>query len=393
MPITYPYDEVPAGYTAEAVAEGDTAKVISREFVSSDDPQLLISRLEGYPSILLRRVPPYGVDPSEVSRMLAVIRRDKTVTLYLNEELDLRSVVRLKRAVGAGQPVYEDDVADIESVSFFNIDIPPDAGIVLVFSVGWRRGLFYDFVPLADEGELRNYDLERVVANYTTYLKYQHLFQLSDDEVDYMLEKQWFPFITLKKATLKKLIEAIRDRGNPDYLVPRLVEQVNAEAASMLERWKNNPPITPHIELLKTAIERFREGDYVSAASIIYPRIEGVMREIHGSSGKGGRPTQSTLVDSVFEAKRALWSEYSLLLPTLFYRYLKAVYFAPFEPGAPSPLSRNSISHGVASSTTFDSKAAAMGLLTLDQIFYYLPVAVGPTNGRVQSDDDDDASS
>jgi hypothetical protein len=66
--------------------------------------------------------------------------------------------------------------------------------------------------------------------------------------------------------------------------------------------------------------------------------------------------------------------EYSLLLPIRFSKYLQDVYFAGFDPNQPTPVSRNSIAHGVADPQDYSLKASTIGLLTLDQIFYFLPI-------------------
>lgn len=40
--------------------------------------------------------------------------------------------------------VIMDDIVDITSAEL-GVEVPPDAGVVIVFSWGWRKGLFYDF--------------------------------------------------------------------------------------------------------------------------------------------------------------------------------------------------------------------------------------------------------
>jgi hypothetical protein len=65
--------------------------------------------------------------------------------------------------------------------------------------------------------------------------------------------------------------------------------------------------------------------------------------------------------------------KYSRLLPQKFVEYIEQIYFANFVPGVPTPVSRNTVSHGVASAADFSLKAATIGLLIIDQIFYHLP--------------------
>ena len=57
----------------------------------------------------------------------------------------------------------------------------------------------------------------------------------------------------------------------------------------------------------------------------------------------------------------------------MFRKYMEQAYFASFEPGVTPVLSRNSVGHGVASAADFNEKGACLGLLILDQLFYFLP--------------------
>jgi len=68
-------------------------------------------------------------------------------TVYLNE-LDLRASVRASRPIEAGEPVTRDDFVDVERLEI-GVQVPKDVGALFIFSVGWRKGLFYDFGPVA----------------------------------------------------------------------------------------------------------------------------------------------------------------------------------------------------------------------------------------------------
>ena len=45
---------------------------------------------------------------------------------------------------------------------------------------------------------------------------------------------------------------------------------------------------------------------------------------------------------------------------------------AKFDPRSPKDLSRNTVSHGVAPVEKFSLKSSLIGLLILDQLFYYM---------------------
>src|SRR2546423_116208 len=87
MPHQITLDSVPAGYVVESSSEErpGLTKIVVREFTSSEDGELLISRLEGIPSDLIARMPSGTVAPSSVDHFVAIIRDDRKATVYVNE--------------------------------------------------------------------------------------------------------------------------------------------------------------------------------------------------------------------------------------------------------------------------------------------------------------------
>jgi hypothetical protein len=156
-------------------------------------------------------------------------------------------------------------------------------------------------------------------------------------------------------------------------LLPKIHDAIVNLLPQMLARWSNNQLFKPHIDLLSHAAEEFREGDYVSAVAIMYPRIEGLLRSVHQSLGVEERATQRALTGRLIEARKGDSHGFSWLLPEMFQKYLDEAYFAHFEPGKPARMSRNSVGHGVADAADFNQKAACIGFLVLDQLFYFLP--------------------
>jgi hypothetical protein len=62
-----------------------------------------------------------------------------------------------------------------------------------------------------------------------------------------------------------------------------------------------------------------------------------------------------------------------VLLPERFRQYLTRVYFREFDERTGFlPLSRHTVSHGISKPEDYDFLAAAIGFMTVDQLFYYL---------------------
>ena len=103
---------------------------------------------------------PDAVKQSQVDNMLAIIQGNGDVIVYLNE-LVLRVVARSTGPIEEGANIDEDDVADIESLEL-GVDIPDNAGLLFLFSVGWRKGLFFDYGPIYHEP--RTYDVGAILG-------------------------------------------------------------------------------------------------------------------------------------------------------------------------------------------------------------------------------------
>jgi hypothetical protein len=365
--------QLPAGIAVEDgfPAEGKLLKIAIREFSSSEDGDAFIRRLEGLPNQLLMMVSA-TMNPSTVDHLVAIIRTDRTARVFINE-CNVFVRARVNRSFKAGEPAFESDFVDIDSLIFEGVEFPVDAGVVCVFSAGWRKGLFLDLGPLGPEHEPRAYDVPKQLGSYMAYLRSQGVFHLVQDDWDYLIERQWFPFVSLSPQVRLKLVRFARGRLPLDALLPEAKAAVIPCLPQMLERWRASNFCRPHFDLLAHATRRFEDDDYMSCTAIVYPRIEGLMRTLHQSLGSDEKATQKNLTSTVISARAAEHHDFNLLIPDMFRRYLDDAYFASFKPGQPSTLSRNSVGHGVAAPEQFDEKAALMGLLTLDQLYFFLP--------------------
>lgn len=374
MPFEITLDAPFAGYAMEDATgiEGHPSKIAVREFTSSDDGELFVSRLEGIPRIILSKLPADArISPSTLDHLLAIIRPDLRCTVYVNE---LQPVGKLQSLndIQEGQAVTENDVADITEFSFENVDVPEDAAVVCVFSAEWRKGFFFDVTPLGPGSPLRDYDLWKLLGSYYAYLTNHSVFNLTEEQWDHLVASEWFPFISLPKDLLRTLVGRARGSGNLDILVPQIATAVEQLLPRMLDRWAASPIFAPHIELLRHAAQEYSSADYVSAVAIVYPRIEGLLRSIHAALGIEDFG-QAALAGRLIEIRKGELHPYSWLLPHQFQAYFEKSYFGNFTPGSTAKISRNSVGHGVAEFKDFDQKHAAVGFLILDQLYYLVP--------------------
>jgi hypothetical protein len=373
MPFEIKFENTPAGVCLEAVRGGGTAKVRAIEFVSEEDGDTLVERLEAFGSDILGRLPGSPpIQPNQVQHLLAVIRRDGTATVYLNE-LKTHGRVQVKREIAKGDFVFADDIADVHRLEFEGVTIPKDAGIVYIFSVGWRRAIFYDFVPLLpkDNCKDREYDVATAFAQFFAYMMFQHRFKITEQAWQTLFDGQWFPFITLKDSTIRNLIGHASSAWPLDDLSEAIAAEVKQLVPTILARWRKTASFADHIKILEQATERYLACDFVSTTALVYPRIEGLMRSHQMLTDPGAQATQKGLSGSAVKAAENERHPSTPLLPGRFRQYLESVYFASFNPTDPKiKVSRNSVGHGVAAAEEYSLKSATISLLIVDQLCY-----------------------
>jgi hypothetical protein len=372
MPFEITFENIPVGVNVEAVRGGGMAKVRAMEFVSEEDGDTLIERLEAFGSDILARLPiTPPLQPSQVQHLLAIIHRDKTATVYVNELINV-GMVQPKRSFEKGDAVFLDDIADVHRLAFQGITIPRDAGVLFIFAIGWRRALFYDFLPLLPQNnEDRQYDIEAQFGQLYAYLMFQMRLKITEQQWGSLFEGQWFPFITLKDASIRNLVSYAGNGWPLDDLVDAIAQEVNDSAPKMLARWKTAPSFVDHMSFFEKAVEHYLNRDFISTAAIVYPRIEGLMRSHQTQVDPNAPASQKGLSGSATRKAESERHASTPLLPTKFRDYLQTVYFADFNPNDPKiKVSRNSIGHGVASAAECSLKAATVGLLIADHLCY-----------------------
>lgn len=360
MPFEVTFDNLPAGVSMTAVRRGETATVLMTEFVSTEDGQQFVDRLEGFVDSALRLIPESKQPlPSQIDHMLVIVRPDRSATIYVNE-LAISGRIRAARAIKKGEAIGLDDMSDIVELDI-GIDVPADAGVMFLVSQRWRRGLYYDWRPLApDSCQQRTEDLRVVFAQMFAHLIFQEFHSLTEDDWRGFFAEQWFPFKSLKRNILLKMRSHVRAGWGIDELLPEIIEQVKASIDSWVETWAQDDIFSVHAQVFAQARDHLLNGDHLSATHLIYPHIEGILRT---SMQKGVvKPNQKTMAEHA--SKTLAHLPRSLLLPRHFTRYLEDIYFADFDPDEPdAKVSRNTISHGVASLEQCNEKAAVIGFL------------------------------
>lgn len=372
------FEKMPAGYSVNSARSGENVTVCLRDFVSSEDGDELITKLEGLPQQILSMVShPILILPSAVHTLLAIIRKNKTATVYLNEVKPIEHI-RPKISCKKGELITSNHILDMGRIEFQDVDIPGDAGVVYVFSIGWRKGFFYDLFPLHDkEGKPRDYDLEERIGSLYSYLIFQERFKIDETTWRNFFVQRWFPFVYLDNDLLREMISHAREGWQIDDLLPKISANVKRLLNDSPLTAKTAPAFAEHSEILTTAIERYLAADYISCASILYTRIEGLLRSFYSVSGDTSQFSTSKISKVAVNHHQASRITNSLLLPAKFNEYIDTVYFANFSPGSAPYVGRHSVAHGEARSDDFSLKSTTIGLLIVYQLSLFFSDGAG----------------
>lgn len=372
MPHELQLTNLPGGIAAEAAKGGETAMIQVAGVATSEDGEVLIRYL-GFAGELIDQLRKIGHDHrcSQIDNFLAIIRRDRSATVYVNE-LHLVSKIRIARACEAGEAIYKDDIIDITETRLGELDVPDDVGVICVLSQGWRKAVLFDFAAFAGDSAGRYFDIWPTLGQLVARLTFQERFSLSEADWKQMFACRWFPFGGLRNSTIESLIGHVRAGWGATELLGEMREQMLGKVDSFLESWRKKQQFSNHIQFFETAVERFKADDYLSCISIVFPRIEGVLRSHHIVVSPASKRSQAAL--SAEAVASISDNPHSLLLPLKFEQYLREVFFASFDDrDSYIPVNRNSAGHGVANADDYTLETAILGLLILHQLFYCFP--------------------
>lgn len=364
---------LPVGRALASARFGEFIPVETEGFLSSEDGDALHTFLDEISGTFLARVPEERrPDEASVRHLLAVVHQDGKCVVHVNE-LEFTAQVRARERVDAGSPVLAHQVADVVRFEPEGVELPDDVGFVLVFSLGWRRAAYFDYRPLASRGPILR-DPGARLGPLFGYLLFLQRLKLDDVTWSAFMNSDWFPFIGLADGTVSTMIRHAQSGWDLAELVPRAKEDARQAIRQVREVVADHPVFREHTATVAAALRHFEAGDYLTAASMLYPRIEGILRSHHALTSPGTAPRRSRdLAEAIAPDADEDNGVPRLLLPQRFRQYLNKRFFAGFDPITPSGVSRNTVAHGVAPEAELDMKAATIAVLTLHQLAFLIP--------------------
>lgn len=364
-------DMAPVGFATEDCAPGGTSvKVLSRGFLTPDDGQILYTYLDQIGGMYLtEQLAKRGLGSYIVHNFLVNVTDGVNARVYVN--FRTHKSVMPKRSVKGGQVVYGDDIAHLREVGFPQFPMPTEGAIVYSFREGWRQALYFDYSMMPDEPNRPLRELPKLFAQYHNWMAFRELFLLKPDELERLYSEGWFPFVRTSMQDILDISRAIKAGYPLEAPIKKLVDSVPpGELRSMQAHWQGKSFYKDQAEFIDTALRHYQNADYMSAISVLAPRIEGIMRTLH--IGSGTKPRAPQLRDKLVEHVRKSVDGPTRFMPEPFRDYLETFFFANFDVEKNDvPMSRNSFAHGVISADQFSQARALQLLLILDQIAFY----------------------
>lgn len=361
-------DMVLAGFAAADAAPNSNAEIITRALVTADDGDILYTYLDQIGGMYLtEQLAKRGIGAYIVHNFLINITDGVNAKVFVNFRTH-RSALP-KRPVKKGQVIYRDDIADIRAIDFPQFPMPTEGAIVYSFREGWRQALYFDYSMLPDDPNRPLRDLPTLFAQFHNWMVFRELFLIEQDALDKLYAEGWFPFIRLPMHIVVDISKAIQAGNSVAPAAQKAIDAITPETLDEMRAfWKSKPFFNDQAEFIDAAVRHYRNGDYVSATSVLFSRIEGILRQLY----VGAAPRTPQLRDKLVDHVRSSVEGTTRFVPEQFRDYLKTFLFAGFNAGAGDIRpSRNSIAHGVAPAAEFSQALAVQYFLILDQIAFY----------------------
>jgi hypothetical protein len=308
---------------------------------------------------------------SQIDHVLAVIRPDMETTVFVNE-LTRNAAIRPNRSIKKGDAILKKDILDVYEISL-GVEIPADCGFAYIQSFKWRKSIFYDFGPLLESPRFRDYDLKRALGFHWAYLLFQESLNIEDHVWEELFRQGWFPFRHMPPDVLSSILNHARVKWLIDeiFLSEDVLGKIDNALQLALSGFKS-PIFNLHFQLIQNSVSSFLRRDYLNVVTLVYTRIEGILRSLHAEFGQG-KPKQSNLITAATSKYEQRFGPAGMLLPEKFRKYLNEVIFRSWQSPEPANfVSRHTVAHGVAPLEAYNQCAAIVGLFAVMQLALYV---------------------
>lgn len=355
------------GFAAENVLPGGTVKVVSQAFFTSDDKEFY-QYIKQITQLFLNRA---GLFVNSVINFLIIIHADQSADIYAN---DFKVILeaRIKRSVTAGEKVGLDNVANMGEIRFPEIGLIDKDNIIYCFKVGWKFGLYFNFLRVDWSNEANSRELFQELGRYHSYLTFEDVYKSLENEKTFaeLIQNGWFPFVQLLGGDYEAIIEAYNSKFDFENRIKKVLDKYNGDTIkSFSEKWWSKPIFLDKKKILEAGLAAYCEGTdagYINSIKNIYTEIEGILQTAFS-------PKEKKSIPELYELLKVAGDGGVLYFSSQFKEYLSSFLYRNFDIATGKiDLSRHTVGHGIAKPEHYSKINALQGILILDQIFYYL---------------------
>ena len=384
MPVEINLDSIPAGYSFFYPEKKSNQLLAVDGFFSTEDHDQFLLMLEGFPDQIVQRLPfDMRTIPSNIDHLIVVLGKDKTAKVFVNEVLFITDV-EVRNGVKKGAFLRDEDIQLVRSMFPDGVDIPDDAGLLVLFSVGWRKGLFYDFRPIQPgQAGSKLYDVPVRLGKIYSYLLFQNKFTITAEQYRRMMSQQWFPFFTLSPGVIDEMLERTDKCKEIDGMVPKIKEFVDANVQSIGNRLLDAGVLSEQQDLAREVLSAYQDRDWMRSMLASGNWLAKLMQERQFYIAPGQEAASIQFVDRSHFLKNSDYRTCSELLPMQFKKFLATVFFCSFlRLSGDGSYAVGALE--VMISENFLQKGALLGILCLDQMSFFLSGQKAPVNSAVQ---------
>lgn len=364
-------DSAPIGFSLNAAhpAVGDgTVQVQSRGTVTTDDGDKIYDLLESTGrTFLYNECTRRRIYPDTLTSFLIVVK-PKSARVYVWPKVHL--LTRLKPGKKPpGEVITLREIADVEQLEFGDVKILPEDGFVFCFHAQWRPVLYFDLEPIAEPSRQRQTDYRPILGQLYAQSMFRALFKADEKTLEETYDRGWFSFARLVPDTFSDLYQSVAHKFPIEDVEAKVVTAFPGNVIREWSiQWNGNAVLRDHMPFIQSALDAFERSDWRACVSTLYPRIEGILRDLCIPNHRPDQKTMATVIPDVTATRHP---HSNLFLPHNFSKFLQRFYFRHFDTHAGDlALSRNSVGHGVAPAIEFSATKSLIGFLIIDQLHF-----------------------
>ncbi|MGC4034439.1 MAG: hypothetical protein QM764_00665 [Chitinophagaceae bacterium] len=349
------------GFSLTTARSGEQFQIIQKGAFTAFDPNFHV-----YAEQILRIIGSKG-------NWNLLIRIDSAETKIYEDNLPISLQVRAKKKMEASAPVFEGDIADIESLSFKDSfeDINPLEGekVLCILSIDYLHGLYFDLT-----GKLKTEEFQKDLGRLYRHLRYFNVYNaLANGDINQLTTIGWFPFIQLLDGYFNVIVSLVRE--NKLNQVDSFINEkfTNERVSELTKYWEEHSSFQKKKQQITEGLECFLEGSFAACISTLTPLIEGVFNDyLLTKTGKGLSYKGDDIADAIYKTASTKTDDGSLLLPADFRDYLIKHFFKNMKASTSNEATRHVVGHGRAEDIAFTRERSLQIILTLDQLFFYM---------------------